>query len=219
MLRRLWFSLVRLGFHLLYNEMAFTYDHVSRIVSLGAWNCWQRAGIDFLCDPGDVPVLELAHGTGDLQLDLYDAGYRAVGCDLSPFMGRIASHKLRRFELPDCLLRARAQQLPFSDGSFAAVIATFPTDFIIEPDTLREVHRVLVPCGSFVIVASGVFVGQGILKRLLEWAYQITGQRRRTNLDMSAYFSGYGFSAEMIEADCPGSRALIILAQKSDKLS
>ncbi|MCZ7544410.1 MAG: hypothetical protein M5R40_13175 [Anaerolineae bacterium] len=42
-LERLWWALVRFGFRLLYNELAFTYDLVSRVVSLGQWRAWQRA--------------------------------------------------------------------------------------------------------------------------------------------------------------------------------
>jgi hypothetical protein len=44
----LWWRLVRFGFRLLYNEMAFTYDAVSAVVSLGEWRSWQRAALNFL---------------------------------------------------------------------------------------------------------------------------------------------------------------------------
>ena len=123
----LWWALVKLGFRLLYHELAFTYDLVSVVVSLGAWRCWQRTALKYLPSPGEGRVLELAHGTGNLQVDLIDAGYDAAAIDFSAQMGQIASRKLHRRELPVRLARARAQRLPYAAGSFAAVVSTFPT--------------------------------------------------------------------------------------------
>ena len=67
-----WWALVRFGFRLLYNELAFTYDTVSWVVSLGAWRCWVDAALAHL--DGQSPVLELAHGPGNLHIDLALAG-------------------------------------------------------------------------------------------------------------------------------------------------
>jgi ubiquinone/menaquinone biosynthesis C-methylase UbiE len=132
-----WWQLIRFGFRLLYNELAFTYDAVSYVVSLGAWRCWQRAALKHITANADRRILELAHGTGNLQLDMLGAGYRVVGYDLSPYMGRIARAKLARRGLPVRLARGRAQQLPFATGGFGTVVSTFPTDFIIAAETLR----------------------------------------------------------------------------------
>src|SRR5690349_21397341 len=114
---RWWWRLVRFGFRLLYNEMAFTYDLVSKAVSMGQWRCWQRAAMKYL-DPVNPEayslILELAHGTGDLQLDLYAAGYKSIGYDLSPYMGRIAQHKLNKYQIDPRLVRGSAQELPFT---------------------------------------------------------------------------------------------------------
>ena len=93
MIFKLWWSLVRFGFRLLYNEMAFTYDWVSWLVSFGQWRRWQRAALRYLNARPDELVLELAHGTGSLHLDMRARGYRTIGLDLSPYMGRIASRK------------------------------------------------------------------------------------------------------------------------------
>ena len=74
----LWERLVRFGFRLLYNELAFTYDIVSVIVSMGAWRCWQRAALKNIHLPLTAHIIELAHGTGNLQLDLYANGFTPV---------------------------------------------------------------------------------------------------------------------------------------------
>ncbi|MFQ3568740.1 MAG: methyltransferase domain-containing protein, partial [Aggregatilineales bacterium] len=171
-----WRRLVRFGFYLLYNPFAFTYDAVSKLVSFGAWRCWQRAALAYL--PSDGWALELAHGTGDLQLDLASAGISSIGYDLSPNMGRLARRKLIRHGVVPRLARGRAQALPFADGVFRSVVSTFPTDFIIASQTLYEVGRVLADDGVLVIVPSALFTGGGAAVRLLDGLYRITGQRQ-----------------------------------------
>ncbi|NJO77779.1 MAG: methyltransferase domain-containing protein [Cyanobacteria bacterium RM1_2_2] len=151
--------MVRFGFRLLYNELAFTYDTVSSVVSLGEWRCWQRSTIGYL--PQQGLILELAHGTGNLQLDLHAAGFKPVGYDLSPYMGRIAQRKLRKAGYPVRLARGKAQQLPYGREAFSGVVSTFPTDFILAPETLHEIHRVLQADGVLVIVPNGVLNGGG----------------------------------------------------------
>lgn len=213
-----WMNLVRFGFRLLYNEMAFTYDMVSKVVSLGAWPCWQRTALKHLnAKPGER-VLELAHGTGDLQIDLYAAGYKPFGYDLSPYMGQIARKKLQNHQLPVTLVRGKAQQLPFATGLFASVISTFPTDFITAPQTLSEVRRVLQSEGHFVIVPNAVFTGGTVGEAILEWLYQITGQRSSDSEAsmqfFTSFFNEFGFEARLAQELCPNSVAQVIIARK-----
>src|SRR5579859_7143714 len=93
---RVYSRLLNLGFRLLYNEMAWTYDAVSWIVSAGEWRAWQRSALKHLNVAPGALILELAHGTANLQRDLRAAGYDSIGLDLSEAMGRIARRKLRR---------------------------------------------------------------------------------------------------------------------------
>jgi ubiquinone/menaquinone biosynthesis C-methylase UbiE len=204
---------------LLYNELAFTYDLVSWIVSLGAWRCWTRAALKHIRPQG--AILELAHGTGHLQLDLRAAGRAAIGYDLSPAMGRIAWGKLARRGLRPRLVRGRAQLLPFRAEAFASVISTFPTDFIIAPETLNDVHRVLQPNGCFVIVPTSRFVGGGLAARALDALYAITGQRGGNGAAAHHtvwrdLFAAHGFAAQFIEEACPHSLVTVIVAEKRD---
>lgn len=206
--------LIRFGFRLLYNELAFTYDTVSYMVSLGAWRCWQRTALKHLdIQPGAL-ILELAHGSGNLQLDLYTAGYSVIGYDLSPYMGRIAQSKLKRHQLAVRLARGRAQQLPFASQAFAAVVSTFPAEFILAPETLREAHRVLQPNGQFIIVPTAFLTGGGLAERGLEWLYHLTGQRNGPSMDIVAFFAEFGYEARVSHERCPHSVAQVIVAQK-----
>lgn len=220
---RLWYRLVQFGFRLLYNEFAFTYDWVSWFVSMGAWRCWVRSSLKHvgITPDQDEIVLEIAHGTGNLQVDLQKAGYRAVGVDLSPHMGRIAQRKLRSAQLEANLARVQAQALPFPDQTFSTVISTFPSDFILSSQTLSEVYRVLKTGGRFVIVPNATFTSRGIITKALDFLYRITGQREDSpagaqppRFNFTNYFAQFGFSVRVYQEPCPHSLVTVIVAEK-----
>ncbi len=212
---RLWWALIRFGFRLLYNELAWTYDAVSWAVSLGHWRAWQRASIPFLNASPHHRILELAHGTGNLQADLMAAGLRPIGIDLSPYMGRIARHKLSRAGWQPHLVRASALHLPFPNACFDAVVSTFPTDFILHSRTLAEVHRVLKEGGRFVVVINAVLTLSNPLAHSLEWLYRITGQRSPWPGDPLAALRTAGFEARFITHNLPGSSVMMFVATKA----
>ncbi|HSM56130.1 MAG TPA: class I SAM-dependent methyltransferase [Candidatus Sulfomarinibacteraceae bacterium] len=174
---RLWQWLVRVGFRLLYNELAWTYDVVSWLVSLGEWRRWQLAALPFVAGPR---VLEIAHGPGHMLLALAQDGYEVAGLDVSETMGRLARRRLRRERVAPALARGKVQQLPFPRQSFDTVLSTFPTAFIAERATMVNVHRVLRPGGRFVIVPEGHLTGTSLLHRFIDWLFVITGQRQGT---------------------------------------
>jgi SAM-dependent methyltransferase len=182
-LRQLWKRALRAGFRLLYNELAWSYDAVSALVSRGQWSEWQAAALPFVTGER---ILEVAHGPGHLLLRLTAAGRSTVGIDLSPTMSRRAGRRLAQAGRPVRLARARAQALPFAAGSFDCALATFPADFIRDPMTLRELRRVLVPAGRLVIVPEARLTGRGLAARGLEWLYRFTGQRPTGDAPLAA---------------------------------
>ncbi len=173
MLKSFW----RLCFRLLYNELAFTYDIISRLISLGHWGSWQRCVLPYLPAPNTGVILELAHGTGDLQIDLLREGYKTVALDLSPYMGQLAQRKLRHANLNAYLVRGDALRLPYRSNAIAAAVCTFPTPFIFCQHVLDELARVLQPSGRIVVVLVGQLRGRGLCRQLIRQLYRLSGQR------------------------------------------
>lgn len=164
--------LLRFAFHLFYNPFAFTYDFVSGVVSRGRWRAWTRQAISRVAG---TRVLEVPCGTGNLQLDLAAAGYRAVAIDLSPAMLKITCGKLRQAGLDLRLLRARVEALPFAARSFDTVIMTFPPEFFFDRSTFAEFRRVLADQGRLVWVDAGRMLPRDGWGRLLNGALDAVG--------------------------------------------
>jgi len=61
------------------------------------------------------------------------------------------------------------------------VAATFPSEYIFEPQTLAEIRRVLRPGGKLVIIPSAWITGQGWLEQLAAELFRVTGQAGRWN--------------------------------------
>lgn len=215
-LARGYWRLVKFGFRLLYHEMAFTYDAVSWIVSLGEWRRWGRSTLKHLNAPPGTTILELAHGTANLQLDLRSLGYRTIGLDFSPQMGQIARRKFANVGLRPDLVRARAQALPFPAESFVTLVSTFPTEFIVDPPTIGEVYRVLRPGGRLVFVPNGMLTTNGTVEQGLEFAYRATGQRSGWPERVWERFDAAGFRLTHLTETYERSLAYVVIAEKLD---
>jgi ubiquinone/menaquinone biosynthesis C-methylase UbiE len=180
---------VRCFFHLLYNQFAWAYDLVAWLASMGHWRAWGRTALPHLCGE---QVLELGHGPGHLLAAMAERGLAPVGVDPSPSMGRLARRRLAGIGVAGLLVRARAQSLPFRSGSFDSAVATFPTEFILDPASLQEAARVLraklrsrpsvqQPIdhragGRLVVVAWARLSTRNVLARVTAWLYRVTGQ-------------------------------------------
>lgn len=213
--------LIKLGFHLLYYQMAWSYEWVARAVSFGHWSAWRRLALPFL-QPGSI--LELAYGTGVFFVDMLDAGHKPVGIDMSPYMARLASRQLRSKNYALRLSRARAQALPFPSNHFANVVATFPSDYMLQSETLAEIHRVLkspttagtgLP-GRLVIVAEGQLRGPWPIRPFIDWLYKITGQRSIPPARPLALLVAHNFEARWELVKQQGVAARLLIADRCE---
>ena len=203
-------QIVRWAYHLLYNHLAWAYDIVAWVVSLGQWQAWGRVALRYV---QGTQVLDLAHGPGHLLAELTAAGYQATGLDLSPAMGRQAMRTLSAHGHVPRLGRGRAQALPFASGSFDTVTATFPAEFILQARTLCEIRRVLRPGGVLVIVPGAQFTGQHPAARVIELLFALVGQRPERQPTLPLSFQETGFDARAEWASLPGSRVRVLIAK------
>jgi ubiquinone/menaquinone biosynthesis C-methylase UbiE len=182
---------------------------------MGQWRSWGRSALPHL---RGQRILEIAHGTGNLLLDLTALGFAPVGIDLSAAMGAITKRKLRARGLfgriP--LARGRVQALPFANATFDSVLATFPTEFIIDPSAIAEFHRALKPGGVLVCVPSARIIGPGLPDRFAAWLFRVTGQAAGDwYAPILQRYHAHGFTAHTESVTLPRSIVTLLIAQKS----
>jgi len=97
--------------------------------------------------PPGSKLLDVGCGTGALVSQLVQKGYRAVGVD--PQNAKLAERKRGESSLD--LRRASAEDLPFSDEEFDAVIFADVLEHIEEGPALNEAFRVLAPGGILLL--------------------------------------------------------------------
>jgi ubiquinone/menaquinone biosynthesis C-methylase UbiE len=166
-------TLLRIFFRLLYHSFAWSYDFVATVVSLGQWRSWVMSVFPYLPGP---QVLELGHGPGHLQVRLLEENRYVFGLDESCQMGRQARKRLLRRGLTPELTRGLAQALPYPVNTFHQVVATFPSEYIFDPLTLREIYRVLRPGGEAILLLLAWITDKHWYGRLAAWLFRVTGQ-------------------------------------------
>lgn len=98
----------------------------------------------------DVPgrVLEIGAGTG-LNLAHYRRAKRVIALEPDPAGLERTRRRAATTRIPVSLVRGRAEELPFPDGSFDVVVTTFVFCSVADPARgLAEIRRVLVPGGE-----------------------------------------------------------------------
>ena len=137
----------------MFDRIARRYDLMNRIMTVGRDQIWRRRAVALACIPPCGQVLDLATGTGDLALAVFESVPTAtvVGADFSlPMMHygqqkESPSHRRPRF------LGADALHLPFPDESFDAVMSAFLMRNVTDIEAgFAEQYRVLADDGRLV---------------------------------------------------------------------
>ena len=206
-------------FHLLYHPFAPTYDLVSWAVSFGRWKDWVESVIPFI---EGARVLELGHGPGHLQRILRDKNLLTVGLDESRQMGTLAKRRLfHNGYAQSRLIRGLAQSLPFSAERFDTIVATFPSEYIFDQETLLEARRTLTNGGRLIVLPVAWITGKGVLDKSLTWLFRITGQAPSDPFDevadrLKEPFLEADFQVEIQQVEVKSSLLLILLAEKKE---
>ncbi|GHO53975.1 class I SAM-dependent methyltransferase [Ktedonobacter robiniae] len=144
----------------------YLYRFASTVPFAGQWRTWQRLVLSRI---QGQHVLELGCGLGDLLADMLGAGYTCQAVEHSPEMVSAARDTLRKRHVgtSGLIVQGLAQALPFGDASFDAVVSTFPSEYIFDPDTIAEVARVLRPGGRLIVVLGSQLLPVGALQPVL----------------------------------------------------
>ncbi|MCW5873707.1 MAG: methyltransferase domain-containing protein [Anaerolineales bacterium] len=206
-------TLLRVFFYLIYHPLAWTYDAVAWLVSLGHWRSWVHSALSEL--PPSGRILELGHGPGHLQVAMRMAGYAPVGIDISAQMGRLAGRRLANAGHTPLLVRADGRKLPFRVDAFDGVVATFPTEYVVQASTLSEMRRVLCPGSRLVLLPVAWITGGSLLERAAAWLFRITGEAGSWDGRFTQLVQADGFEVQEKRVQLPArgllrSRSLVV---------
>jgi demethylmenaquinone methyltransferase/2-methoxy-6-polyprenyl-1,4-benzoquinol methylase len=140
----------------MFNNIAFRYDLLNSILSLGIHKGWRKKAVKFLAAKKPKSILDVASGTADFAIEGLKTGAdKVTGVDISAKMLEIGKQKIQQLGLHEKvqLQLADAEQLPFSDNSFDAITVGFGVRNFENLDKgLKEMLRVLKPGGTVVIL-------------------------------------------------------------------
>jgi demethylmenaquinone methyltransferase/2-methoxy-6-polyprenyl-1,4-benzoquinol methylase len=139
-----------------FEQIAPRYDLLNHLLSLNVDRRWRRRALRALAwqQAPDGDYLDLCAGTLDMGATLSRQrgfGGFVVGADFALPMLHAGDGKAPRSAVAP--VAADAQQLPLRDSSVDGAVVAFGIRNVASLDAaLREVHRVLVPGGTFVIL-------------------------------------------------------------------
>ena len=135
-----------------FDTVAYRYDFMNDIMSLGAHRYWKEVLIDFLSPREDTHILDVAGGTGDVArrfLKRIKGNGFATVSDPNEYMIEEGKKNLR-FKNKIEWVVAPAENLPFADDTFDAYLVSFGVrNFSDIKRSLSEAYRVLKPGGKF----------------------------------------------------------------------
>ena len=145
-----------------------------------------RSVLDVGCGDGTLALVAARHGAA-----------RVAGCDPDPRMIARARAQAARGAAPIELAVARAQALPFADGSFDVVTCITVLAFVADAaGAVREMARVLRPGGRLVVGDLGRWSCWAVRRRIRGWcgAALWRGARFRTAGGLAAMARGAGLT-------------------------
>jgi demethylmenaquinone methyltransferase/2-methoxy-6-polyprenyl-1,4-benzoquinol methylase len=134
----------------MFDAIAPRYDLVNRIMTFRLDVRWRRRAVRDLALPAGATVLDLASGTGDLCIDLAEAGLRPISMDLS--YGMLAADRSGSPRAQADILR-----LPVDTASVDGLTCGFALRNLVDlGEFFAEAARVVRPGGRIALLDVGV---------------------------------------------------------------
>jgi len=135
----------------LFRRLPRRYDLLAEILSFGQNGRWRAELVSHIAAADPRQVLDVATGTAGVAIAIARRTTAGIlGVDVSDDMLEIGRRRVRDAGLAGRieLRTARAEELPFADGSFDAVAFTYVLRYVSDPaTTVGELARVLRPGG------------------------------------------------------------------------
>ena len=184
---------------------------VAAAVSLGRWQSWVKVCLPYLKGPR---ILEIGYGPGHLQTEMNSRGFQAFGVDASPQMAHIAQTRLLDTGAVSRIINGYAQYLPFASSIFDQVVATFPSEYIVDPQALSDIYRILSPGGKLLIIPSAWLTGKHWYERILTGLLHAPYQSPDWETWLFQPLLETGFTCSLTQINLDSSALLIIQAVK-----
>lgn len=141
----------------MFDSIAWRYDFLNHFLSFGTDFFWRRKAIgEIEKRVSPSTILDVATGTCDLAIaSLRLNPEKVTGVDISQRMLEEGRKKIYRKGLQEKieLVLGDSEQLPFSDGSFDAVMVAFGVRNFESPEKgIDEMYRVLKPGGVLMVL-------------------------------------------------------------------
>ena len=141
----------------MFDNISHRYDFLNRLLSAGIDVQWRNKVVNMVSETNPGTILDVATGTGDLAIALAKKNTQAkiTGFDLSAGMLEIGRKKIAEKHLSNQIdmIQGDAENMPFQDNTFDAITVAFGVrNFETLEKGLKEIHRVLKPGGTFIIL-------------------------------------------------------------------
>ncbi|MDH3381448.1 MAG: bifunctional demethylmenaquinone methyltransferase/2-methoxy-6-polyprenyl-1,4-benzoquinol methylase UbiE [Flavobacteriaceae bacterium] len=140
----------------MFDNISGNYDFLNHFLSLGIDIQWRKKVLKIVEKTKPEIILDIATGTGDLAILLSKVKpNKIIGLDLSNGMLEVGRKKVAEKNLSQLIemVQGDSENLPFEDNYFDVITVSFGVrNFENLKKGLSEIHRVLKPGGTFVVL-------------------------------------------------------------------
>lgn len=145
----------------MFDKISENYDGLNRVITFGIDVKWRKKVVAMVKATQPKKILDIATGTGDLAImqsqEIPDA--KIIGLDISAGMLEIGKQKINSLGLSNSIemVLGDSENIPYEDNYFDAITVSYGVrNFENLNKGLTEIHRVLKPGGTFVILETSV---------------------------------------------------------------